>query len=81
MFEHCEVEVRFSGDGQPRPTIVVWDGKRLPVVDVGRHWQAGDGLHRLVVVADGRGFELWYDSGTWHARTGRQRPTTSFCLC
>ncbi|MBN2470769.1 MAG: hypothetical protein JXN59_08605 [Anaerolineae bacterium] len=49
------------------PRAFAWEGRRLRITDLGRSWEAEDGYHRLVRVADGRTFELAEQAGTWRA--------------
>ena len=58
----------------PRPVALHWDGIRQPVADFGRRWQAADGQHLLVRVADGRVFELWEAADGWRGRLRAQPP-------
>ena len=46
-FRVTEVEAVYSPDGWPRPVWLRWEGRTLPVIDVGRRWKSASGIHVL----------------------------------
>jgi hypothetical protein len=74
MFEVCEVEAKFHPNGLPRPVCLIWQSKRLSVADYGRQWQADDGWHLLILVANGQVFELLYSGSLWYGRSTSRPP-------
>ena len=68
MFEICQVEATFRGDGLPRPTKLIWQGKPYAVTNYGRQWQTNNGWHILIRVANSQGFELLYSGSLWYGR-------------
>jgi hypothetical protein len=74
MFEMCEVEATFRPNGLPRPTCLIWKGQMLAVDDFGRNWQAEDGWHLLIRVANGSVFELLYSGSMWYGRSTSRLP-------
>ncbi len=69
------LEVAYPTKDRPIPRAFTWEGARLRVTDLGRSWEADDGYHRLVRVADGRTFELAEQAGTWRACLRSAPPT------
>jgi hypothetical protein len=66
-FRVTEVEATFTAEGQPLPHSMQWEGETLPVAERGRRWHTEDGLHMLVLVDDGRVFELHTNGAVWRA--------------
>jgi hypothetical protein len=66
-FRVTHVEATYTPDGWPIPSSLRWEGKTLPVADVGRRWKIEDGTHVLIRVADGRVFELHTNGSLWRA--------------
>lgn len=73
-FRVTVVEVGETVEGWPVPVAVLWDGERLPVVEVGRRWRCADGTHLLARVADGRVFELHTNGSLWRAAVIAEPP-------
>jgi hypothetical protein len=69
--EPVEVTARFTQSGQVSPLSFTWNGTHYPVESTGRRWADDDGLHILVMVPQGRVFELLFKPviGEWHLRT------------
>lgn len=66
-FRVTEVEAHYTPDGWPVPAHLRWQGVTLRIVDHGRRWRAEDGIHLLVMVEDGRVFELHTNGAAWRA--------------
>lgn len=62
-----QVTAHFDEEGKIRPLRFTWRGSDYQVESTGRHWQASDGRHILVMVPGGRIFELVYipTEGRW----------------
>ena len=60
----CYSEARYA----ERPTAFRFDGEELVVAEVLRNWREPDSLNFVVLVPDGRHFQLAY-----HEQTGRWR--------
>jgi hypothetical protein len=73
-FHVTEVEATYTSDGWPIPSSVRWNGVTLPIVDIGRRWHEEDGIHVLVMVADGRVFELHTNGSLWRAAVMSEPP-------
>jgi hypothetical protein len=58
--ERIEVTARFDKNGKVIPLFLVWKGHRYTIDNLGRQWQAADGLHALVMTPTGRMFELLF---------------------
>lgn len=58
--EQIEVTARFEKNGKVVPLYLVWKGHRYTVDNMGRQWQAADGLHTLVMTPTGRMLELLF---------------------
>ena len=56
-----------NAQGQVSPLRFTWRGKDHTIASWGRHWQAADGDHYLVMTAAGRMFELVHhpQDGAW----------------
>lgn len=65
--EALEVIAKFDEEGKITPLRFVWKDNDYLVESTGRHWEASDGKHILVMVPDGRIFELVYNltEGRW----------------
>jgi hypothetical protein len=72
-----EVEATFTSDGWPMPSVLLWDGDLLRVLETGRRWKADDGIHLLVRVPDGRVFELRTNGALWWASIVSEPPHTA----
>lgn len=59
--EPLEVTAKFGEDGKITPLRFTWKGSDYLVESTGRQWEASDGKHILVMVPDGRIFELVYN--------------------
>lgn len=59
--EPIEVTAHFDTQGKATPLRFTWQGSVYPIESVGRHWKAEDLLHILVMVPEGRIFELLFD--------------------
>ena len=68
MTEPAEVEARFDADGKIVVLSFTWRGRRLPVMSMGREWEAEDGHHFLVMTGGEHIFELNFHatSGLWN---------------
>jgi hypothetical protein len=66
-FRVTAVEATFTPDGWPVPHTLLWEGEMLPVAERGRRWRTEDGVHMLVLVDDGRVFELHTNGALWRA--------------
>ncbi len=62
-----QVKARFGANGAVSILKFSWAGEDFTVSDTGRQWQAGDGLHVLVMTG-GQVYELVLASGegTWY---------------
>lgn len=60
--EAIEVTAHFDKDGKVIPLHLVWRGQRYTIDNIGRQWQAPDGLHILGMAPSGRMFELVFVS-------------------
>ena len=67
-FRVITVEAVLASDGWPQPLTLRWQGETLTVTEIGRRWQADNGLHVLVRVTDGRVFELHTNGTLWRAQ-------------
>jgi hypothetical protein len=67
-FSVTEVTAYYTPDGWPVPSSVRWNGVTLAIIDHGRRWQHDDGIHMLVMVEDGRVFELHTNGSLWRAQ-------------
>ena len=47
--DEIEVTARFYSDGNIRPITFVWETRTYKVTSIGRHWEAPDGHHILVM--------------------------------
>lgn len=73
--EPVEVEARFEAGGRVTPLHITRGARRVPVIDVGRQWDAGGGRYVLVTTPDGSSYELrldkesmsWQITRTWEA--------------
>jgi hypothetical protein len=59
--EAIEVTAHFDVLGKATPLRFTWQGSVYPIESVGRRWKAEDRLHILVMVPEGRIFELIFD--------------------
>lgn len=73
-FRIIPVEATFTPDGWPRPSEITWNGTALPVINTGRRWRHDDGIHVLVMVSDGRVFELHTNGALWRAAVVSEPP-------
>jgi hypothetical protein len=62
QLEAVSVECYSGAQYAERPVALTWRGERLSVESVERAWQTPDGPAFTVRVADGRHFELAYDT-------------------
>jgi len=71
--EPIEVTARYSIDGKVTPLSFTWQGREYMVEGTGRHWQAEDGLHLLVMAAGEQVFELLFvpQDGRWFIKRRR----------
>lgn len=67
LMEPIEVTARFDREGKVTPLRFTWLGSEYLVESTGRRWEVSDALHILVMVPDGRMFELIFtpSSGSW----------------
>lgn len=77
-FHAVEIEATFTPNGWPLPHSLQWEGKTLPVIELGRHWRAEDRVHVLALVNDGRVFELITDGSRWWAALVSVPPASRF---
>lgn len=65
--EPLEVTAKFDKEGNITPLRFTWKDINYQIESTGRHWDASDGKHILVMVLDGRIFELVYNptEGRW----------------
>lgn len=77
-FHAVEVEATFTPNGWPLPHSLQWEGKALPVIELGRHWRAEDRVHVLALVNGGRVFELITDGSQWWAALVSVPPASRF---
>jgi len=74
--ESIEVTVRFDEQGTITPLQFTWKSSVHRVESTGRRWVDAAGLHILVMIVDGRMYELTYQSaeGRWYiSRTASGR--------
>jgi hypothetical protein len=67
-FSVTTVEAYYTPDGWPVPSTLRWNNITLRIVDHGRRWRNDDGIHLLVMVEDGRVFELHTNGSLWRAK-------------
>ena len=72
--ESIEVTARFEKNGKVIPLNLVWRGHRYTIDNLGRQWQAPDGLHILVMTSSGRMFELIFLSAESRWVLGKVEP-------
>ena len=67
MTKTIHVEAFFGEDGKIRPSAFVWDGRRFPILSLGRQWQEGWVRRFLVMTAGEQVFEISFneDDGSW----------------
>lgn len=65
--EPLEVTAKFDKDGKIIPLRFTWKDRDYVVESTGRRWEDPKGKHILVMVPDGRIFELVYNpsEGRW----------------
>ena len=70
--ESIEITVRFDEQGTITPLHFTWKGNVQRVEATGRRWSDTVGQHILVMVTDGRIYELTFMSGDgrWYVRHG-----------
>jgi hypothetical protein len=75
--ETIEVTAHFDTSGRVTPTSFVWQSRAYRIEDTGRRWEAQDGLHILVMVANNRAFHLIFDNQKciWKLVRGSEIPT------
>ena len=75
--ETVEVTARFDTQGGITPTSFVWQGRAYRVDSTGRHWEAKDGQHILVMVPGNRAYHLIFNNRTciWKLVRGSEIPT------
>ena len=56
-----EVTAHFDVNGKATPLRFTWKGSTYLIESIGRRWQAEHILHILVMVPEGRIFELLFD--------------------
>ncbi|GAB4576249.1 MAG: hypothetical protein Kow0077_31760 [Anaerolineae bacterium] len=61
-------ETVYPTKGPPRPCRIVIRRDSLRVIDLGRNWEAEDGMHWLARTDDGATYELRHQGGQWWAR-------------
>ncbi len=61
--EPIEITVHFDEQGTVTPLHFTWKGGNYRVESSGRRWIDGDGQHILVIVTNGRIYELLFKSG------------------
>lgn len=60
--EHkAEVECYSGASYAERPTALIWEGQRLVIAEIERHWREPTGPAFHVHTLDGRRFEVRYD--------------------
>jgi hypothetical protein len=72
--ESIEVTARFDKYGKVIPLNLVWRGHRYTIDNLGRQWQAPDGLHLLVMTSSERMFELIFLSAESRWVLGKVEP-------
>lgn len=65
--DQLEVTAKFDIKGKITLLYFTWKGSEYLVESTGRQWDASDGKHILVMVPDGRIFEVIYSptDGRW----------------
>ncbi len=63
LMEPIEVTAHFDEQGTVTPLHFNWKGGRYRVESSGRRWTDGVGQHILVMVTNGRIYELIYQGG------------------
>lgn len=76
-FRKVEVEATFTPDGWPVPSVLLWEGDLLRILETGRRWKTEDGIHLLARVPDGRVFELRTNGALWWAAVVSNPPHTA----
>lgn len=76
-FVVTEVEATFTVDGWPVPSLLLWKGELLPIMDIGRRWKTEDGIHLLARTHNGRVFELRTNGARWWAGMVSEPPHTA----
>jgi hypothetical protein len=66
--EPIEVVAKFDPQGNVVPQQFTWQGNSYPVESIGRRWVDGTGQHILVMIPNGKVFELVYAplEGHWY---------------
>ena len=75
--EIIEVTAHFDTQGHVTPLNIVLKGTSYRIEDSGRRWEAKDGLHILVMLAENRIFHLIFDrgSGKWKLVRSDEQPS------
>jgi len=60
----CNVECVSSTKYGERPTVIVFEEKRLPVAEVIKQWRSPEGTYFQVVTDNNLAFELAYQDGS-----------------
>ena len=53
-----QVTIRTNSQQKVIPLHIIWEGKELPILSIGRRWYLEDGEHILVMVPGDRVMEL-----------------------
>jgi hypothetical protein len=58
--EKIEVTTRFTRKGKLVPLEFSWGDKKVPVLNLGRQWETGEGRHLLVMDHTERTYHLFF---------------------
>jgi len=77
--DEIEVTARFDPDGKITPLTFVWRTRTYKVTAIGRHWDAPDGRHILVMGPGHQAYHLIFKSETaqWYLFHGGKSPDGS----
>jgi hypothetical protein len=75
--EPIEITVHFNQEGTMTPMHFTWKGSRLRVESTGRRWSDEAGQHLLVMVSNGKIYELIFvdKQGRWYINQVRPDKT------
>jgi hypothetical protein len=74
MMEPIEVTAHFDQTGTVTPLHFTWKGSPWRVESTGRRWVDEKGLHILVMISNGRIYELTFQGGDGRWYLGRTAP-------
>jgi hypothetical protein len=77
--EPIEITVHFNQEGTMTPMHFTWNGSRLRVESTGRRWSDEAGQHLLVMVSNGKIYELIFvdKQGRWYINQVRPDKTVA----